>query len=190
MGEHTDDQELEQDVTVETVEHGQGDETVHDEQSCTDEECCCGDEKGWRGRRWAGSAWGQPISDLGDMMGDIFEAVRGVPHFVGRYPALDIVEGEGEFLVFVDVPGLDRPDLELKVDGATLTIGGTRTRPAEFTERQTRRAERSFGSFKRSVTVPADADGDRISAKLANGVLTITLPRKTSEAEGRSIDID
>lgn len=191
MGEHTDDKDLEQEVTVEQArtESGNEEETLGAEGCCTDEECGCGDEKGWRGRRWAGSAWGQPISDLGDMMGDIFEAVRGVPHFVGRYPALDIVEGEGEFLVFVDVPGLDRPNLELKVDGATLTIGGTRTRPEEFTERQTRRAERSFGSFKRSVTVPADADGDRISAKLANGVLTITLPRKTSEAEGRSIDI-
>ncbi len=122
-------------------------------------------------------------------MGDIFEAVRGVPHFIGRYPALDVVEGEGEFMVFVDVPGLDRSELELKVDGATLTIGGTRTRPDAFTERQTRRAERSFGTFKRTVTIPVEADSDRISAKLTSGVLTITMPRKTSGVEGRSIDI-
>ncbi|MEE9208162.1 MAG: Hsp20/alpha crystallin family protein [Gemmatimonadota bacterium] len=190
MGDYTEDQGLEQDVTVETVEPGPEDETLHDKQCCTDEECGRGDEKGWRGRRWAGSAWGQPISDIGDMMGDIFEAVRGVPHFVGRYPALDVVEGEDEFLVFVDVPGLDRSDLELKVDGTTLTIGGTRTRPEEFTKRQTRRAERSFGTFKRTVTVPAEADSDRISARLTSGVLTITMPRKTDSPEGRSIDID
>ncbi|MEN8144577.1 MAG: Hsp20/alpha crystallin family protein [Gemmatimonadota bacterium] len=189
MGEYTEDRGLEQDVTVETVEQGAEEQTPHAEGGCTDEECECGDEKGWRGRRWAGSAWGQPISDLGDMMGDIFEAVRGVPHFVGRYPALDVVEGEGEFLVFIDVPGLDRSELELKVDGNTLTVAGTRARPEEFTDRQTRRAERSFGSFKRTITVPADADSDRISAKLTNGVLTITLPRKTDSPEGRSINI-
>ncbi len=192
MGEYTEDKDLEQEVTVEQArtETSDQDETKHDEECCTDEECGCGEEKGWRGRRWAGSTWGQPISDIGDMMGDIFEAVRGVPHFIGRYPALDVVEGEGEFLVFVDVPGLDRSELELKVDGATLTIGGTRTRPAAFTERQTRRAERSFGTFKRTVTIPVEADSDRISAKLTSGVLTITMPRKTSAVEGRSIDIN
>ena len=106
MGEYTEDKDLEQEVTVEQArtETSDQDETKHDEECCTDEECGCGAEKGWRGRRWAGSTWGQPISDIGDMLGDIFEAVRGVPHFIGRYPALDVVEGEGEFLVFVDVP--------------------------------------------------------------------------------------
>ena len=67
--------------------------------------------------------------------------------------------------------------------GDDLTISGQRARPELPEGSDVRRSERAFGRFRRSIRMPADVDVDRVGAKLENGVLRLTLPRRTGSQE-------
>ncbi len=103
-------------------------------------------------------------------------------------PALDVKETDKEFIVRMDVPGLNKKDIHISVDNNVLTIRGERKREEEEKDANYYCSERFYGSFQRSFTLPTEIDQDNIKAEYKNGVLTITLP-KTEEAKARVVEI-
>lgn len=107
----------------------------------------------------------------------------------GRFaPAMDIQETEDAYIVEADVPGLKKDEVHIEVADNVLTIKGERKSEQEQKEKNFHRVERSFGSFARSVALPAGFDNTKVSAKFENGVLTITLP-KPEERKPRRVEV-
>jgi HSP20 family protein len=123
-------------------------------------------------------------------MKDIFDSHRPYGRsetgfLAGRsfHPAANIYETSDGLEIMLDVPGVNREDVDLKVVGTRLTITGSRNFFKEHADEDCVRIERGFGSFNRSFEVPGDVDIEGISAKLENGVLTILVPRNRMSVE-------
>ncbi|HZU99879.1 MAG TPA: Hsp20/alpha crystallin family protein [Planctomycetota bacterium] len=97
--------------------------------------------------------------------------------------ALDIFEHADRFEVLVDLPGVNKEDVKLSLEGDRLEIRGERPAQAETeeTSRRYRRTERWTGAFSRSLTLPSTVDGSRVQAKLVDGVLHLVLPKRDEE---------
>ena len=95
-----------------------------------------------------------------------------------RTPPVDIYEKEGKIIIRLEIPGIEEKDLDLKLDGRTLTIRGERKGEAENSGFSYRQVESYYGKFQRSFTLPGTVDMEKISASSANGVLEITVPKR------------
>lgn len=121
------------------------------------------------------------LSRLHDEMDDLFKGFfedweLPVWHR-GRWPAIDIAEKENEFVVKAEVPGCKAEDIDISVHGNTLTVSGEKKQEHEQKEEGYYHVERSYGSFRRDLNLPAEVDTAKIEAECKNGVLTITLPK-------------
>jgi HSP20 family protein len=103
-------------------------------------------------------------------------------------PAMDIYETQEEFVVHVELPGVEPDSVDVSVEDSTLTVRGERSFYDEVNEDSFHRVERRFGSFMRSLTLPQTADAERIQAGFDKGVLTIEVP-KVEQAKPRRIEI-
>ena len=103
-------------------------------------------------------------------------------------PALDVSETKDAVIVRADVPGIDPKELEITVSGNTLTIRGEKKQEKEEKGENFYRVERSYGSFVRTIQIPVEVETDKVEASYKNGVLKITLPKKT-EAKGKQIPV-
>ena len=115
------------------------------------------------------------------------------PFFTGRpasafSPAFEVKETTDTFVLRADVPGVDEKDLDVAVHNGTLTVSGHRSAEERREGESFALYERQYGSFTRSFALPDMADGERIDAKLVNGVLTLTIAKK-AEAKPRRISI-
>ncbi len=102
-------------------------------------------------------------------------------------PPADIYAREASVIITLEVPGVAREDLDVRVDGNVVTISGERKPGGEGEE--VLRAERPAGRFRRSFALPWQLDADHVDARLERGVLTVTIPRSGArvikvEAEG------
>lgn len=97
------------------------------------------------------------------------------------YPAADVYGQTDEYLIAIDLPGIDRSTLELTIDDKRLTIKGTRTVP----ETSTSQPERPGGRFLRTFTVPGSVDQEDIHATYKDGVLEVRLPKLKEEMAKR-----
>ena len=100
---------------------------------------------------------------------------------------MDLHETASEYVLTAEVPGLRREDIHIHLQDSRLTVAGSRREPAQACE-QYHRVERGHGAFSRTFHLPIPVDGDRISADLHDGVLTVTCP-KAPEGGGRRIHI-
>ena len=100
------------------------------------------------------------------------------PHLEAWSPAIDVYETEASFVVTAEVPGLRRDQILLTFEATRLTIRGQRSdRGAAGDVLHFHQVERGFGSFVRTFEFADKIDHDRVTADLADGVLTITLPK-------------
>jgi HSP20 family protein len=103
------------------------------------------------------------------------------------FPRASLEDAGSQLLVRLEVPGVDQKDIELSVDGSTLTLKGERKeQPLEGYS--VHRKERSAFRFARSFSLPAKVDSEKVAAELKQGVLTVTLP-KAREAQPRQISV-
>ena len=103
-------------------------------------------------------------------------------------PAVDVYEDAQKLVLKLEVPGIRKEDLDIRVEGRTLTVKGERKVESEEKEENFVRIERRFGSFTRSFTLPATVSTDDISAVTADGVLSLTFARKP-EAKPKQIEV-
>jgi HSP20 family protein len=92
-------------------------------------------------------------------------------------PALDIAERKDAYLVTVELPGVKLDDLEITLEDGLLTIQGERHVTNDASDQNFHRVERRYGTFRRSITLPAHVMADGIEATADNGVLQIVVPK-------------
>ncbi|HAQ06297.1 MAG TPA: Hsp20/alpha crystallin family protein [Bacillus bacterium] len=118
---------------------------------------------------------------------DFFEAVSELMPLVG--PRIDMVRGDQEVLIVVELPGLvSQDDVILSLDGYNLTIEGDLKRPYVIDEDKLIVNERSGGMFKRKVKIPSECTINRVEADYFNGLLFIKIPvmlRQASQVQER-----
>lgn len=101
-------------------------------------------------------------------------------------PAFEIKETGEAFVVRADVPGVAEADLDISVHAGVLTVSGARGAEARQEGDAYALCERQYGSFSRAFALPETADAERVEARLAHGVLTLTIAKKV-EAKPRKI---
>ncbi len=104
-------------------------------------------------------------------------------------PVVDVYETEESIRLVADLPGVKQEEIQVSIEGDTLTLKGERKRDAEVKEDQYYRVERSYGTFQRSITLPSVVDPHKVKATYRDGVLEILLPKK-EEAKPKEIKIE
>lgn len=103
-------------------------------------------------------------------------------------PSMDVKEQENQYVIRVDVPGVDPKNIDVSMDKGMLTIKGHTETESKEEREDYLHMERSQGSFYRSIRLPNTTDSSKISAKSKNGVLEIIVP-KTKETTTQKIQI-
>ncbi|MFQ5506677.1 MAG: Hsp20/alpha crystallin family protein [Planctomycetota bacterium] len=103
-------------------------------------------------------------------------------------PSVDVLESPGEYVLSVELPGIDAKDVQVTVSGDTLTIRGDKQREEKSEDATWCIAERSHGSFERSFTFASPITPDGVKAEASNGVLSIHV-QKTPEAKTHQVKV-
>jgi HSP20 family protein len=107
---------------------------------------------------------------------------NGFPVRNGGYrlasPALDVVENENNFVVKAEMPGFAPEQVDISIEGTTLTLRGNVKDEAEKDEGQYHIRERRQNSFVRTLSLPVTVNTEKATAEFENGILTLTLPKK------------
>jgi len=103
-------------------------------------------------------------------------------------PAMDLVETDEHFVLKADLPGLTEDDVSIEVEDKVLTVSGERKAEHEDKREGYVRVERSYGSFRRSLTLPEGVDPEAVSASFDKGVLEVRIP-KPEERKPRRVAI-
>jgi HSP20 family protein len=139
-------------------------------------------------------------TDIDRMFDDFFRGAGLPDMFQNRWPMetstflkpkLDISEDDEQYQIAVEVPGISEKDIKVDVEGDMLSIRGEKKQENKTEKDKYHCVERSYGSFMRTLNLPANADIDSIKAKFKNGVLTININKKAGEAaSGKTINIE
>jgi len=134
------------------------------------------------------SLFGDLQRDINRVFSDFFTDVETRPlgqWVTGRLvPSMDIAETDKAFEVKAELPGMDEKDVEITIADGLLTIKGEKKDETEEKDKSFHRVERSYGSFQRTLSLPANVDEEKISADFAKGVLEVTLPKSREAAKG------
>lgn len=106
----------------------------------------------------------------------------------GVFPPLNVTQDEENVLVRAEIPGIDPDQLAISVLRNRLSIAGKRVIQLEQGKAAYHRRERPEGSFSRTLTLPVEIDAERVDARYADGILTLTLP-KAEAAKPRQIAV-
>ena len=134
------------------------------------------------------------LTDLRDEIDRLFESplaeLARTSHLLsGWTPVLDVYEDKDNLFVKVELPGMKREEIEVSLHEGSLSISGERKSEQKYQDAEVYRAERFFGRFQRTVTLPTPVAADKVKAQYKDGILSITLP-KTEEAKPKHIDIN
>lgn len=101
-------------------------------------------------------------------------ALVATPDVFGR---MNVVDGKDKITVTLEMPGMEKKDINIELKDYVLTISGEKKDAQEVKEGDYFLQERQFGTFNRSVSLPENIDVNKISSQLKNGVLTIVVPK-------------
>ncbi len=127
------------------------------------------------------SAWTGLESQIDRLFETALSDFAGEPVSPARFP-VDLYEDKANAYVRAELPGVNRADINVELVDGTLAITAARKTPAADGQ-----PEQSF-SFSRSVSIPAEAQADQVSAAYENGVLTVTLPKR-EESKPKKITV-
>lgn len=103
-----------------------------------------------------------------------------------HYPSVDIFTVDSQIVILIDIPGVDKRDVQLTVSGTKLTIRGISRLP--FKPDMTVKSERVHGEFGRTIDLPEPTETALIKARYNHGLLVVTYPKKYEEEEQIIID--
>jgi len=126
----------------------------------------------------------QDQDSLVEYFGEFGDRLRGD----SWQPDVDIFETETALVVRVEIAGVRSQDLNVKVDGQILRIAGIRLPPDGFQVRRLHQMEIASGPFERRLRIPVPFDRNAVSAQIADGFLTVSLPK--SETGPRRVSVE
>ena len=103
-------------------------------------------------------------------------------------PAVDVYDNDNTIVITAELPGMDKKDIVVHVNGRFLTLNGERSFENEVKEDKYHRKERSYGKFQRVFTLPEEVDSDKITADYKDGILKIHIP-KSEEGKPKQITV-
>jgi HSP20 family protein len=103
-------------------------------------------------------------------------------------PAMDVTETNTEIEVTAELPGLEEKDVQINLADNVLTIRGEKKSERDEKTKDYRVVERNYGSFYRTMELPAGVDPDKIKASIAKGVLKVVVP-KPAPAQVKTISV-
>ena len=132
-----------------------------------------------------GSLW-KNRRDIDNILDDVFtnfyQSLPSLPtsqNIDGTFlPRIDISETDSAYHLEIEIPGIDRKDIDIRSENNILTITGKKESSSDHKERNYYAQERFYGTFKRSITLPSNIAEDDIDANFKDGVLEITIPKK------------
>lgn len=98
----------------------------------------------------------------------------------GAFPPINIFQKDSDFVAIVELPGVDKGNLEIEAKESTIRISGRKETGFERSASVHRR-ERAYGAFDRTFSLPIQINSDAIRADYVDGVLTLTIPRAESQ---------
>jgi len=128
----------------------------------------------------------EDINDLFDT--DRFPSTRGL-FDRSVSPAIDVVDGENEFILSCEIPGMNEKDIDVSIVSNVLTIKGQKKDEHEEKKGKYYRKESWSGSFQRTLSLPTSVDASKINAQLKDGILTVTLPKR-EESKPKQITVN
>jgi len=126
------------------------------------------------------------MAAIKERMNRLFEAAMGRAEFgpegggVAWTPPADMFETDDEVVVCVELPGVPREAIDVRVAGNTLVLEGQRPMEKGFKEEAYHRVERSYGPFVRRFSLPAAVSVEKVGAAFERGVLVVRLPKQAS----------
>ena len=142
-------------------------------------------------RTWASDPW-RELDQLRREMDGIFGRLGTTPRVSGGargvYPAVNLYETADAYVLTAELPGVNPEDVEVSLEGPTVTLSGERKIDYAAQEASGHRRERQAGSFRRAFELPAAIDADKVEAVQKHGVLMLRMP-KAPEHRARQISI-
>ena len=105
-----------------------------------------------------------------------------------KAPTVDLFEEKDDIVVKAELPGIEKNNIEVNLTDHTLTIKGEKKKEEEVKEENYYRAERSYGSFLRTLDLPKDVHADKVKASFKDGILEVRMP-KTEEAKAKEVKV-
>jgi len=146
----------------------------------------------WRRPQFSGWGFGG-LTRLHDSLDQLFDLplsalARSSQLLSGWTPAFDVFEDKDSVYVRAELPGMRKEDISLSLHDGSLSISGERKSDEKLAKAEVHRAERFYGRFERTMTLPTFVAVDKVTAQYKDGILTITLP-KAEEAKPKTIDV-
>jgi HSP20 family protein len=126
--------------------------------------------------------------DFDNVMKDFLRGFSVPVSSRGVFPLADVKEDEDKYTVTVEVPGIAKKDLKIKVKENSLIVEGEKKEETREEKESYLRVERSYGNFRRVFNFESDLDAGKVNAAFSDGILTVTLP-KTENEKPKEIDI-
>jgi HSP20 family protein len=126
-----------------------------------------------------------------DVFDDMFREFFRRPAFEDggiSEPAVEVAESDGDVTVKMEIPGVEKDQIQLTVADDQLTVRGETRKESEEKRKNYYRQEIRYGAFQRSVGLPVEVDASKAKAELKNGMLKITLP-KSAQPKARDIKV-
>ena len=139
----------------------------------------------------------QPMSSFFDLASwfDSFPGRSLTPSFVSPnlmtdmvIPAVDIYEEGNDYVLKAELPGLKKEDIDITVNGSTITISGEKSQKEEIKRKDYCLWERSYGSFSRRLAIPGEIQRNKVTSKYVDGILEIRMP-KSEEAKKNEVKL-
>jgi HSP20 family protein len=117
-----------------------------------------------------------PFAELGDLRSRFDRLLAGVGDGGTWTPAMDVIRDNGNLVLRADIPGFKPEDVKIEIEDGMLTMTGEHEEHIEDENKGYLRRERRYGSFYRSMALPADVAAEKVVAKTHDGVLEVTIP--------------
>ena len=136
-----------------------------------------------------------PFSEMGQLRREMLRMLGGLQEGelfrhegAGVFPPMNVTQDPESIYVRAELPGIQVSEISVSAVRNHLSISGQRRIPVEHDRVSYHRKERPEGTFDRTLTLPTEVDAERVSARYADGILTIVLP-KAEEAKPRRIEV-
>ncbi len=134
-----------------------------------------------------------PLRDIDKWFDDFFMRPLAIPRtrmmaMPEIMPDVDIFESDGDVVLKAELPGMKKEDIEVTLSDGTITISGEKKQEEEVKKKDYYKVERSYGSFCRTFSLPAEVKADKVKSTFKDGVLEVRMP-KSEEAKSKEVKV-